>query len=42
MLKSMVQESSEMDMSKGMSPKQMQKMMKKFGKGMKGMKGLGR
>jgi signal recognition particle subunit SRP54 len=41
MLKSMVQESSEMDMSKGMSPKQMQKMMKKFGKGMKGMKGLG-
>ncbi len=38
MLKSMVQEGSEMDMSQGMSPKQMQKMMKKFGKGMKGMK----
>lgn len=38
MLKSMVEESSEMDMSQGMSPKQMQKMMKKFGKGMKGAK----
>lgn len=38
MLKSMVEESSQMDMSQGMSPKQMQKMMKKFGKGMKGMK----
>ena len=38
MLKDMVKESSEMDMSKGMNPKQMQKMMKKFGKGMKGMK----
>lgn len=38
MLKSMVQESSEMDLSQGMNPKQMQKMMKKLGKGMKGFK----
>ncbi len=35
MLKDMVKQSSEMDMSKGMSPKQMQKMMKKMSKGMK-------
>ncbi len=36
MLKDMVKMSSSMDMSKGMDPKQMQKMMRKFGK--KGMK----
>ncbi len=38
MLNSMVKDSSGMDMSEGMSQKQMQKMMKKFGRGMKGMK----
>ena len=38
MLNSMIKESSGMDMSQGMSQKNMQKMMKKFGRGMKGMK----
>lgn len=38
MLNSMVKDSSGLDMSEGMSQKQMQKMMKKMAKGMKGMK----
>ncbi len=35
MLQSMIKDSSDFDMSKGMNPRQMQKLMKKFGKGMK-------
>jgi signal recognition particle subunit SRP54 len=38
MLSGMVKGTQGMDMSEGMNEKQMQKMMKKFGKGMKGMK----
>lgn len=38
MLSGMVKGTQGMDMSEGMSEKQMQKMMKKFGRGMKGMK----
>lgn len=38
MLSDMVKESSNVDMSQGMSQKQMMKMMKKFGKSMKGLK----